>query len=38
MTAKRKDNRQARKIARRKLIKGLTADPRGGYKQYKKVR
>lgn len=29
MTAKKQSDRQARKIARRKLMKGLTADPRG---------
>jgi len=35
MSAKKKNNRQARKLARRKLMKGLQKDPRSGYKRNK---
>jgi hypothetical protein len=36
MAAKKNSNRQVRKLARRKLMKGLTADPRAGYKRKNK--
>lgn len=36
MGAKKKRNRDERKKARRKLHKGLTADPHRGRKAYKK--
>ena len=32
MAAKKKSNKVQRKVARRKLMKGLTASPRKGYK------
>jgi len=35
MTAKKGNNRQQRKIARRKLMKGLTANVHGTYKMAK---
>lgn len=38
MTVKKNSSRQARKLARRKLMRNLTADPRGGFKTYKKQR
>jgi len=34
--AKKKLSRHERKMARRKLLKGLAKDPRAGYKSYKK--
>lgn len=33
MAAKKHSDRHQRKLARRKLMKGLTADPRSGYKR-----
>jgi len=36
MGAKKKKNRDERKKARRKMIKGLQKDPRSGRKAYKK--
>ena len=36
MGAKKKKNRHERKIAKRKLVKGLQKDPHGGRKTYKK--
>jgi len=36
MTAKRKSDRHARKMARRKLMKNLKSDSRTGYKRAKK--
>lgn len=36
MTAKRTSDRHARKMARHKLMKGLTADSRKGYKMAKR--
>lgn len=33
-----RQERYQRKLVRKKLIKGLTADSRGGYKTYKKQR
>jgi len=38
MAAKRKSDRYARKVARRKLFTGLMKDSHSGYKQYKKHR
>jgi hypothetical protein len=35
MGAKKKRNRHERKMARRKLMKGLTKDSRSGYKMAK---
>lgn len=35
MTAKKQSNKQVRKLARRKLYKGLMKDSRTGYKRSK---
>ena len=36
MTAKKQSNKHERKMARRRMYKGLMKDPRSGYKMRKK--